>query len=331
MALRNKGIVLAIAAYTSLAAAGIAFGDEDLSAQLVDTFNKLSGGPHAGYRANHAKGILAAGTFNPTDIAPSLSKAAHLQGGTIPVMVRFSNPTGVPNLPDADPNASPHGMAIRFTLPDGTFTDIVVLSVDRFPVATPQDFLALLTAITKSGPDAPKPTPIEQFLGSRPAALKFVTMPKPAAVSFGTLTYYGINAFKFTNAQGVSEYGRYQILPESGDQRLSEKAAADAAPNYLMDEFPARLKSGPVKYRLVVQIAKKGDSTVDPTSVWPDDRPQVDLGEITLTGPVPNDVTVQKSTMFNPLALTDGIEPSEDPVLLARPGAYAVSYGQRLK
>ena len=35
-------------------------------------------------------------------------------------------------------------------------------------------------------------------------------------------------------------------------------------------------------------------------------------------------------TMFNPLILVDGIETSEDPILLARPAAYAVSYGRRL-
>ena len=329
--IKRKPLAVLVAVACLSCSVGATAEEKSLSENLVDTFNKLSGGPHAGHRANHAKGILASGSFVPTDIAPSLSKAAHLQGGTIPVMVRFSDPTGVPNMPDANPNASPHGMAIRFTLPDGTFTDIVALSINGFPVATPEDFLALLTAVTKSGPDAPKPTPIEQFLGSHPAALKFVTTPKPAPVSFATLPYFGINAFKFTNAQGVSEYGRYQILPAAGDQRLSDKAAEAAAPNYLMDELPARLKDGPVKFRLVVQLAKKGDSTVDPTSVWPDDRPQVDLGEITLTGPVPNDAAVQKATMFNPLALTDGIAASEDPVLLARPGAYAVSFGQRLK
>ncbi len=86
-----------------------------------------------------------------------------------------------------------------------------------------------------------------------------------------------------------------------------------------------------MKFRLTVQLAKKGDSTTDPTSVWPDERPQVDLGEITLTGPVANEAQVQKTTMFNPLTLPEGIAASEDPVLLARPGAYAVSFGQRLK
>jgi catalase len=32
-----------------------------------------------------------------------------------------------------------------------------------------------------------------------------------------------------------------------------------------------------------------------------------------------------------PVALPDGIAASEDPVLRARPGAYAISFGQRLK
>ncbi|HVY07772.1 MAG TPA: catalase family peroxidase [Burkholderiales bacterium] len=334
MDLRNNRLTLAAIAAASclgLCATGAAFAEEkSLSEQLVGAFNTLAGGPHEGYRANHAKGVLATGTFTPTDVAPSLSKAAHLQG-TVPVTVRFSNATGVPVIPDADPNASPHGMAIRFQLADGSYTDIVAISANGFPVKTPEDLLALLTAVAKSGPDAPKPSPIEQFLGSHPETVKFVTTPKPAPASFATLPFYGVNAFKFTNAQGVSEYGRYQILPVAGDQRLSDKAVAEKGPNYLMEELPARLAREPVQFRLIVQLAKKGDSLTDPTSVWPDDRAQVDLGLITLTAPVANDAQAQKALMFNPLTLTDGIEASADPILLARPGAYAVSIGQRLK
>jgi len=37
----------------------------------------------------------------------------------------------------------------------------------------------------------------------------------------------------------------------------------------------------------------------------------------------------QKRLMFTPLALTGGIEPSDDLVLLVRPAAYALSYLQR--
>ena len=299
-----------------------------LPVALVDTLNKLSGGPHAGYRANHAKGVLVAGTFTPAPSAASLSKALHFAKG-VPVLVRFSNGTGVPTLPDADPNASPHGIAMRFDLPGGANTDIVSISANDFPVSTPEDFLALLQAVAASGPTAAKPSPIEQFLGSHPAAARFVTTPRPAPVSFGTLAFYGVNAFKFTNAKGESRYARYQILPVAGEHALSKEASAKAAPNYLMDELPKRIARGPVKFRLVAQVAKEGDSTTDPTMVWPADRQRIELGTISLTKVSKDQVKEQKALLFNPLTLPAGIEASADPVLLARPGAYAVSYGQR--
>ena len=297
-------------------------------AAVVATLNSLSGGPHAGYRANHAKGVLVSGDFTPTSSAKGLSKAAHF-AKRVPVLVRFSNGTGVPSLPDADGNASPHGIAIRFQLPGGANTDIVSISASSFPVATPEEFLELLQAIAASGPTAAKPSPIEQFLGSHPVAAKWVTTPRPAPVSFGTLAFYGVNAFKFTNAKGVSRYARYQILPVAGEQALADADAAKAAPNYLMDELPQRISKGTVKFRLVAQVAKDGDPVNDGSVAWPADRELIELGTISLNKTPAEQVKSQKALLFNPLLLQAGIEPSADPVLLARPGAYAVSYGQR--
>lgn len=312
------------------AAAAAAAPATPLPVALVDALNKLAQGPHPGFRANHAKGVMATGTFTPSPSAPSFSKAPHF-AKTVPVLVRFSDTTGVPNLPDADPNASPHGIAIRFTLPDGSSTDIVSISANSFPVATPEDFLAFLTAAAQSGPDAPKPSPIETFLGSHPAAVKFVTTPRPAPVSFATLAFYGVNAFKFTNAKGVSHYARYQIIPVAGVHALSDAQAKQADPDYLMNELPKRLAKGPVKFRLLAQIAADGDSIDDGTAVWPDDRQRVPLGTLSLTTMVANQAAAQKSIMFSPLNLQSGIEPSADPVLLARPAAYGVSFSQRIR
>ena len=323
-------IALAASAAATFAADPAPATDKPLPVAIVDTLNKLSGGPHAGHRANHAKGVLVEGTFTPSATAASLSKAPHFEK-SVPVLVRFSNATGVPTLPDADPNGSPHGVAIRFKLPDGASTDIVSISANDFPVATPEEFLALLNAVAASGPTAAKPTPIEQFLGSHPAAARFVTTPRPAPDSFGTLAFYGVNAFKFTNAKGESRYARYQILPVAGEHALSAEAAAKAGPNYLMEELPQRIAKGPVKFRLVAQVAKAGDATNDPTAVWPADREIVELGTISLDATAKDQVPAQKALLFNPLTLTAGIEPSADPVLLARPGAYAVSYGQRVQ
>lgn len=295
---------------------------------IVETLNTLAGGPHIGYRANHAKGVLVTGEFTPAPSAKGLSKAAHF-AKRVPVLVRFSNGTGVPTLPDADDNASPHGIAIRFQLPGGASTDIVSISANSFPVATPEEFLGFLQAVAASGPTAAKPTPVEQFLGSHPVALKWVTTPRPAPVSFGTLAFYGVNAFKFTNAKGVSHYARYQILPVAGEQALNDADAAKAAPNYLMDELPQRIAKGVVKFRLVAQVAKDGDAVNDGSIAWPTDRELIELGTISLTKTPAEQVKSQKTLLFNPLLLPAGIEPSADPVLLARPGAYAISYTQR--
>lgn len=297
--------------------------------QLVDTLTKLAGGPYKSYRANHAKGILVTGTFTPAAGAASLSKAPHLQQASSPVIVRFSDATGVPTIADANANANPHGIAIRFQLPDGAYTDIVSISVNGFPAATPEEFLGLLNAIAASGPDAAKPSPVEQFLGSHPAAQKFVTTPKPAPVSFATQAFYGVNAFKFTNAKGESHYGRYRIMPLAGQQALTDDQAAKATPNYLMEELPARLKTGEVKFSIAVQLAEKDDVINDATAVWPETRTQVELGVLSLKAVVPGSQQEEKKLAFNPLILTDGIAPSDDPILLARPGAYAVSVGRR--
>jgi catalase len=304
--------------------------DKPVVEQLVDALTKVAHGPYKGYRANHAKGIMVSGTFTPAAGAASLSKAPHLQKASIPVLVRFSDATGVPAIPDASADANPHGVAIRFQLADGAYTDIVSISINGFVAATPEEFLEFLNAVAASGPDAPKPTPVEKFLGTHPAALKFVTTPTPAPVSFATLAFYGVNAFSFTNAKGKTRYGRYRITPVAGEHALTKDQAAKAAPNYLMEELPARLKKGAAKFRISVQLAEKGDVINDGTAIWPDNRPQVELGILTLKTVLPDSQQLEKTLMFSPLNLTDGIAASNDPILLARPPAYVISFGRRL-
>ena len=303
--------------------------EKSVHEKIVDTMHTLANGPHVGYRSNHAKGIVVTGSFTPSVDAPALSKAPHFLK-TVPVTVRFSDPTGIPTLPDASPNASPHGIAIRFQLPDGAITDIVSISYNGFPVATPEDFLTLLNAIAATKPASPHPNPVEQFLATHPAAKTFVSAPKPPPVSFGTLAYFGVNAFQFTNAKGESHYARYRIEPIGGVESLTAEQGDKASPNYLMEELPQRIAKGPVKFRISAQIAAAGDSINDGTMVWPDDRKVVELGIMSLDALVPDSAAAEKKLAYNPLILVDGIAPSADPVLLSRPIAYSVSVGRRM-
>ena len=83
----------------------------------------------------HAKGILLSGTFTPTPEAAKLSAAPHFNNSSTPVIVRFSNATAFPTIPDTDPNTESRGMAIRFTLGDHVHTDIVNQSSPLIPSA----------------------------------------------------------------------------------------------------------------------------------------------------------------------------------------------------
>lgn len=300
--------------------------DPPIETAVVDAMNKLFG-VHPGFRANHAKGIVVEGSFEAAPEAAALSKAVLFDGGAIPVTVRFSDATGIPNVPDGAPPAVPHGMSIKYHLPDGSDTDMVLNSLKFFPVSTGADFRDLLLALAASPPDAAKPTKFEEFVASHPAVpAAFASTATPA--SFAEQEYYGIDAFVFVNAAGERQAVRYQMIPE----RTVHLAAADAAaraPDFLMTELPERLKSGPVRFRLKAQLAAAGDSTIDPAKPWPDDRKVVDLGVLTIDRAVADSAEAQKALLFLPGLVTDGIEPSDDPLIGVRDGAYAESFSRR--
>lgn len=320
-------LAAALAIPASVIAQEAPASQKSLAEQLVDAFNGVFG-VHPGMRANHPKGVVLEGTFTPAASAASVSKAAHLQKkkAPIPVTVRFSAGSGQPTVPDT--NQMPRGMAVKFSLPDGSKTDLVVLSFNGFPVATAEEFRDFLLAIAASGPDAPKPTAIEKFLAAHPAAKNFVESPKPQPVSYATLPYFGINAFKFTNAKGAVTFGRYQLRPVAGEHFLTQEQLATMGPDYLSTEIRERVRRGPAKFTLLLQVAEKDDKIDDPSIAWPDSRKQIELGTITITKAVADSHTAEKKLLFMPGALVPGIE-AADPMIAARSASYVVSLSRR--
>jgi catalase len=145
------------------------------------------------------------------------------------------------------------------------------------------------------------------------------------------LPFYGVDAFQFTNEAGVATFGRYQIIPEAGEHYLTDADADKMPPNFLADDVRTRLKAGPVKFKLRVQVAQAGDVITEATAVWPDTRPTVELGEIVITRADPDSLAAEKKLLFLPTNVTPGIAPSADPLLNLRTAAYGVSFGRRSK
>src|SRR5262245_40959239 len=160
--MRKHKLLIAVIMFGLTWAGIVKAEDQPIEQQLVDAMNKVFGA-HPGFRANHAKGIVVEGNFKASAEAAGLSRAVLFDGSPIPATVRFSDTTGIPNIADGSSNANPHGMAIKFHLPDGSDTDMVINSLKFFPVATGEDFRDLLLALAASPPDAPKPTKFEQF------------------------------------------------------------------------------------------------------------------------------------------------------------------------
>jgi catalase len=302
---------------------------DPLSREALQAFDDLSG-LHPGFRPVHAKGILLSGTFTPSAGVGALTNAPHVNRPSIQIAVRFSDFAGVPTVPDYDlENASPRGFALRFYLAEHVHTDIIAHSVNAFPVRTAEEFVQFLRAVHASGPGAPNPTPIESFLGAHPAALAFVQAPKPIPSSFAKESFFSVSAYKFTNAEGVSKFGRYRIVPVDANEYLAPSALAKKGASFLFDEIKERIVHGTVKMRVQVQVASEGDVVDDSTIQWPEQRPVVEFGTLELNGIVPEQEAAQRNIIFDPIPRVEGIASSGDPLLDPRASLYLASGHRR--
>jgi len=299
-----------------------------LGKDLLEQFDTIFG-LHPGFRPAHAKGVLLTGAFTPSAEAASLTRAPHATRASTQVSVRFSDSTGIPNIPDNDANANPRGIAIRFHLADRVHTDIIGHSTDGFPTRTGQEFLEFLRAAAASAQSKASPSPIEAFLGKHPAALAFVQTPKPSPASFAKEAYFGVTAMRFINAAGTARYGRYRISPAAGIEHLTGEAAKGKDTNYLFDELAKRVAAGPIGFDIYVQIAAEGDIVDDATIHWPAGRRLLHFGTIALTEKASDEAKQQKRIIFDPIPRVDGIEPSEDPLLELRAAVYLLSGRRR--
>jgi catalase len=304
-------------------------GEAQLYADIVDAINDIYG-VHPGRRAVHAKGTLCAGTFTASPAAAPLSRAAHLQGEPVRAHVRFSNGGGDPGAHDGRPDG--RGLAVKLYLTDGTTTDIVGITLPVFFVRTPEDFLEF-TRARKPDPEtgAPNLELVGAFLQAHPetvAAVQAALAMKPP-VSYLQCAYNGLHSFRLRDPDGEARWVRFGWTPEEGEADLEPEQAMERDPDYLRADLESRLAEGPAAFELVATVAADGDPIDDPTAAWPNERDRIVLGRLEVTGLAFDRERGDDVLVFDPTRLTDGIEPSADPILHARRLAYAESVYRR--
>lgn len=272
------------------------------------------------HRTLHAKGAFYSGTFTATPRAGELSRAGHLQGVEVPILVRWSNGGGNPRTPDKAPDV--RGMSVSFKLADGTATDILGQTAPRFVVRSPEAFVEFTEAARN-----PRKMPVF-LLRHRDAVVPLLANGKAGALSsprsYAVATYYPIHAYKWVAADDTETWVRYTLRPTASTDPEGTFDGKDR----LFDEIGARLGAGPVTFTLEVQVADEGDDPHDPMSVWRS-KDVFDAGTLTITAVADDPEADGGVVVFDPTRVVDGIELSDDPILRYRPKAYTESVNRR--
>ena len=295
-------------------------------AGIINTFEYLNG-VHPGFRRNHAKGVCVTGYFESNGQGQTISEAQVFLPGRVPILGRFALAGGRPFTDDTPQTI--RSLAILFKQPNGEEWRTAMVNIPVFVVKTPQSFNEFQLA---SSPDPATgkniPGAMPAFLANHPetaAALKVIGQ-HPFSSGFGDSPYYGLNAFRFVNAQGESTPVRWYVAP---DQTSQANGAATSDKNYLFDGLIAQLHAKPLRWHLILIIGQPGDPTADATAVWPPNRKQIDAGTLTINTIESEDISPIRDINFDPLVLPHGISPSDDPLLSARSAAYSQSFTRR--
>jgi catalase len=323
--------VSAASAAPLLALAQPAAGTDVTAPQMIDAFEGTFG-VHPGQRRNHIKGTCAAGEFVGTNDAAALSRSALFSGKTIPVVARFSLGGGNPDVPDAAP--APRGMALEFHLPGGALQHITMINVPIFAAASPASFRDALVA-AKPDPKTGQPDPekLKAYAATHPDAMALTDLSKhhaPTANYYET-TFFSVHTFKFIDAKGTEHLVKWRFVPRDGTKEMTAAEMKAAPHDFLEKNLIERTRKGPAIWDMIVYVGEPGDPQDNPTLAWPETRKHFTAGTLTITVATPQQKGMACEPInFDPLIMADGIGPTNDPILLFRSPAYAVSFGKRL-
>jgi len=290
--------------------------------QLVDALNKVFG-THEKARASHTKGICVKGEFTPTAEAAGLSKAPQF-AAKVPLVGRYSLGGGNPAASDNQKD-NVRGIALHFNLPDGSASDLLMITAPVFIAKNPDQFLELLTAVGSK--DKAK---IDAYFAANPESTlqKKWLLARQTPASYATADYFGVHTFYLTNAKGERQAVKWRAEPVGGFVGLDDEAAKEKGADFYEKDLEERFAKGPFSYDLYAVLGQPGDQDDDPTAEWPADRKSVKVGTISISGLEP--AATCDAGVFDPNQVADGIEPSpNDKILPMRTESYAVSFARR--
>lgn len=293
-------------------------------------------------RVVHARGFVAHGYFEAygtigDEPASTYTRAKLFQekGKRTPVTIRFSTVIG--GRDSSEVARDPRGFAVKFRTEDGNW-DLVG---NNLPVFFIRDAIKFPDVIHSLKPDPvtfrQEPNRIFDFMSNTPESMHMLTWlfsPRGIPANYRQQQGFGVNTYKMVNAAGDAVLVKYHWEPKAGIESLTQEranaiqavelgsASKDAREAIERGEFP--------EWELRVQIMSDDEHTeldfdpLDDTKVWPEDVfPLLPVGRMVLDRNVSNHFAENEQVAFGTGVLVDGLEFSDDKMLVGRTFSYS--------
>ena len=298
--------------------------------RLTNAIETSNGQIYRGFRRAHAKGVCVAGYFEGNGQGVPLSSARLFAAARTSFVGRLSVGGGSPY--GLDSKARVRSMALELNSDDGQQWRMAMNSFPFFGVSSVQAFYDQ-TRANAPDPATGKPDPAKQaaFAQANPEFVRFATWAKtaPWSTSWANTTYNGVDTFRFINGSGQTHNVRWSMQPQTTFAAMTPEQRAAADGNFLSEDLDQRLAQGPLRWDMVVTLAQPGDSIVDPSKSWPEDRQHVTVGTVVIESSTPQTTGACRDINYDPLVLPTGVQGSDDPILAARSAVYSVSFNRR--
>ena len=285
---------------------------------------------YRGFRRAHAKGVCVAGYFEGNGRGVALSSARLFAPVRTPFVGRLSVGGGSPY--GLDNKARVRSMALELNSDDGQQWRMAMNSFPFFGVSSVQAFYEQ-TRANAADPDTGKPDPAKQaaFAQAHPEFARFAAWAKtaPWSTSWANSAFNGVNAFRFINHSGATHNVRWSMQPQTTFAAMTPEQRVAADGNFLSEDLDQRLAQGPLRWDMVVTLAQPGDSIVDPSKSWPEDRQHITVGSVVIESSTAQTTGACRDINYDPLVLPTGVQGSDDPILAARSAVYSVSFNRR--
>ena len=298
--------------------------------RFTNAIQSSNGQIYRGFRRAHAKGVCVAGYFEGNGQGAALSSARLFAPVRTPFVGRLSIGGGSPY--GLDGKARVRSMALELNSDDGQQWRMAMNSFPFFGVSSVQAFYEQTRANTPD-PVTGRPDPARQaaFARAHPEFARFAAWAKtaPWSTSWANTTYNGVDTFRFINRAGQMHNVRWSMQPQTAFAAMSPEQRAAADGDFLSEDLDTRLARAPLRWDMVVTVAQPGDSIVDPSQSWPEDRQHVAVGTVVIQSSTAQATGACRDINYDPLVLPTGVQGSEDPILAARSAVYSVSFNRR--